>query len=117
MIIGGMEVEGGLLDIDLETFDTLGAKAPLRDGGRGSFERVYFGRRPVRALVRAPHAAAQALREQWAGRKEIEAAPGADEVARDAHGKLRDAARLRCANRAPRPDCRPCFRERAQGQK
>jgi hypothetical protein len=45
MIIGGMEVEGGLLDIDLETFDALGAKAPLRDGGRGSFEGVYFGGR------------------------------------------------------------------------
>jgi len=43
MIIGGMEVEGGLLDIDLETFDTLGAKAPPGDGGRGSFERVDFG--------------------------------------------------------------------------
>ena len=43
MIIGGMEVEGGLLDIDLQTFDTLGAKAPLGDGGRGSFERVDFG--------------------------------------------------------------------------
>ncbi len=43
MISAGMEVEGGLLDIDLETFDTLGAKAPLGDGGRGSFERVHFG--------------------------------------------------------------------------
>jgi len=43
MVSGGMEVEGRLLDIDLQTFDTLGAKAPLGDGGRGSFEGVDFG--------------------------------------------------------------------------